>query len=301
MKNFIFLIVGEGFNTPPFRAVKKVLNLETNTLPKQHTSSIRARLLIVVSINLMLAACDNGTIRAEYRPVLPELPEHWEEHLGKAHWRLEWLDRQGFWQEADILPGNEPPLLPLVHEWSNPVLAWPFWPSLNLLPAMMRPAGAIYPWDVSGGKITLSWKGGVEAIFWKELADSERTTAASQTRLPWYLDWPRFRTLLAEGNIPENVRQDLWLPDWKDIAQRTVQSGFDSRRIVSRPLSSIRIPALGGLWIGSSPFASPLYSDSENYMEISVGVITDTWISGEGILKASSSGWVFIPAIDYGN
>jgi flagellar motor component MotA len=39
-------IVCEGFNAPPFRAVKKVLNPETNTLPKQHTSPFRARLLI---------------------------------------------------------------------------------------------------------------------------------------------------------------------------------------------------------------------------------------------------------------
>jgi len=40
------LIVCEGLNTPPFRAVKKVLNPETNTLPKQHTPSFRAGLLI---------------------------------------------------------------------------------------------------------------------------------------------------------------------------------------------------------------------------------------------------------------
>jgi hypothetical protein len=40
-------IVCEGFNTPPFRAVKKALNPETNTLPKQHTSPFRARLLII--------------------------------------------------------------------------------------------------------------------------------------------------------------------------------------------------------------------------------------------------------------
>jgi predicted MFS family arabinose efflux permease len=42
----ISFIVCEGFNTPPFRAIKKVLNPETNTLPKQHTPPFRARLLI---------------------------------------------------------------------------------------------------------------------------------------------------------------------------------------------------------------------------------------------------------------
>jgi hypothetical protein len=41
-----FFIVCEGFNTPPFRALNQVLNPETNTLPKQHTSPFRAWLLI---------------------------------------------------------------------------------------------------------------------------------------------------------------------------------------------------------------------------------------------------------------
>ncbi|MDR0597765.1 MAG: hypothetical protein LBG14_04595, partial [Treponema sp.] len=41
-----FFIRAEGFNTPPFRAVKKVLNPECNTSGEQHTSPFRARLLI---------------------------------------------------------------------------------------------------------------------------------------------------------------------------------------------------------------------------------------------------------------
>jgi hypothetical protein len=39
-------IRAEGFNTPPFRAVKKVLNPECNTSGEQHTSPFRVRLLI---------------------------------------------------------------------------------------------------------------------------------------------------------------------------------------------------------------------------------------------------------------
>ena len=45
--NICRFIVCEGFNTPPFRAFFRVLNPESNTLPKQHTSSFRARLLIL--------------------------------------------------------------------------------------------------------------------------------------------------------------------------------------------------------------------------------------------------------------
>ena len=45
-KSFLRFIVCAGFNTPPFRAFLKVFNPASNSLPKQHTSSFRARLLI---------------------------------------------------------------------------------------------------------------------------------------------------------------------------------------------------------------------------------------------------------------
>ena len=242
---------------------------------------------------LSLTGCDNGPIRSSYVPVLPELPQHWKEILGEPNWRLEWVDETGTWKECDVQAGRVAPGLSLVQEWSTPVLAWPFWPGWNLTPGMMRPSGALFPWDVSGNKLKLGWVGGVQAVFWKELAAADRLSAASEGRLPWYFDWPRFRELLESENIPEPVRRDLWLPDWKGIALKTVQSGFDRRRIVSRGFTEISIPGLGGRWIGSSPFAPPLDAPLDGPLRLHAAVVPDTWVSSGGaLLKCSVSGWV---------
>ena len=245
----------------------------------------------------LLFACENGPISASYRTVLPEPPEHWKEILGEPHWRLEWIGEGGVWLERELSPGQVSSGISLIAEWATPVLAWPFWPERELLPGMMRPAGAIFPWDSSGQKLSLSWEGGIAAFFWKELAMAERPpapmSASEARRLPWYFDWPRFGELLKSENISEAVREDLWLADWKDIAQRTVQSGFDRRRIAPKRFSGIIIPGMGGRWIGSSPFALPLDSAADGSLHLNVSDTTDTWVSSGGILKGSNAGWIW--------
>jgi len=242
-------------------------------------------------------SCDNSPIIPSYYLILPELPGHWLGILEEPHWRLEWVGEAGLWLEWELGPGQTPPPVSLMPEWSSPVLAWPYWPSIGLFPGMMRPAGAMFPWDVSGqAALTLSWRGGLDAVFWKELANAERPStpesATAARRIPWYFDWPRFRELLSGEDIPEAVRHDPWLADWKDIAQRTVNSGFDRRRIVSRRFSELEIPGLDGLWAGSSPFAPPIEAQSDSPLSISVNDTTDVWVSSGGVLKASTAGWV---------
>jgi hypothetical protein len=249
---------------------------------------------VSVLVLIFVSACADRPIAPSYRLVLPPLPSHWEAVLGSAHWLLEWVDKGGVWREQVVFPGREAPSLSVMSEWSSPVLAWPFWPSRNLEARLMRPAGALFPWDVSGrNKLQLSWETGVEAFFWKELAAATRSTAAADGRLPWYFDWPRFRDLLYEsGLVSEPVRRDPWLSDWQDIAQRTVTSGFDRRRIVSRKYTELVIPDMGGLWVNSSPFAEPLEASPDGKLKLNVIAAPDTWVSATGILKASSSGWV---------
>ena len=238
-------------------------------------------------------ACENGSVRSFYQPVLPKLPPHWEEILGDAHWRLEWVGEDGSWREKHISDSRELPELSLIQEWTTPVLAWPFWPEWDLLPGMFRPCGALFPWDASGAKLKLGWKGGVDAFFWKELAAADYSIDTAKKRLPWYFDWPRFRELLYEsGNVPEPVRSDPWLPDWKSIAQKTVQSGFDRRRIVARSSTELAIPSLSGRWIGSSPFAAPIYAAPGAPLLLPATDVPDVWVSSLGVLKCSASGWV---------
>ena len=245
---------------------------------------------------VLLAGCNNGPIASSYRPVLPELPEHWSQILGEPHWRLEWIGSGGAWLWWEGAPGQSPPHISLMEEWSTPALAWPFWPNRGLLPGMMRPGGALFPWDASGGNLQLSWEGGITAFLWKELAQAERPsepmTAAQARRLPWYFDWPRFRELLASENIPQTVREDFWRADWEFKAARTVQSGFDRRRIVPRQSSELSISGLGGSWIGSSPFAPPIDAPAAGPLVIRVSGAPDTWVSSGGVLRGSASGWV---------
>ena len=248
-------------------------------------------LFFILSFLVLPAYCEDRPIQSSFRLVLPELPGHWKEILGEAHWRLEWVDEDGSWQRRDLRPDAESLELPLVNEWIYPVIAWPFWPEWDLHPSLMRPCGAIFPWDVSGGELRLSWEAGVDALFWKELGAA---SAANSERPPWNLDWPRFREILVSGNISEDVKQDPWLADWRDIARRTVQSGFDSRRIVPRKPSELVIPELGGRWIGSSPFAPALDAPVEGPLELDAYESTETWVSAKGVLKCSVSGWLFV-------
>jgi hypothetical protein len=248
----------------------------------------------IVVLLVFLAACSEGPARSSYKPVLPVVPSNWQEVMGDPHWRLEWLDEGGAWRKWEGHPGSEAPDISVLCEWTTPVLAWPFWPEKNLVPGIMRPAGGLFPWDASGEKLSLSWIGGVEALFWKELAGAERSDKKAEDRLPWYFDWPRFRELFESENIPETVRQDPWLADWKEIGRKTVQSGFDRRRIVSKKFAELAIPGMIGLWIGSSPFASPISVEPGESLLLNADAAADTWVSAEGILKCSASGWVFI-------
>ena len=249
-------------------------------------------LLGIVIPVVLLASCNDGPRRSTYRPYMPVVPSHWNEVLGEPHWRLEWIGEEGFWKDWEGPPDAEPPLLSPVAEWTTPILAWPFWPEAGLTPGIMRPGGAFFPWDASGGELTLSWEGGVGAVFWKELANAERMSEASQGRLPWYFDWPRFRRLLESGDIPDDVRDDLWLVDWKEIGGKTVESGFDRRRIVSRRLTEVAIPGLDGAWVSASPFTPPLDVPPGGPLLLMAAAVPDTWVSSTAVLRCSTLGWV---------
>jgi hypothetical protein len=244
----------------------------------------------------LLAGCDDGQeIRSSYRPVLPVLPGDWRDVLGEAHWRLEWIGEEGTWHKWEGKQDAGVPSLSLIQEWTTPVLAWPFWPELDLGPGVMRPAGGLFPWDTSGEKLVLSWEGGVDAVFWKEMAavGIDGPEAAKGNRLPWLFDWPRFREIMAGENISDAVRQDPWVVNWKEVGRKTAESGFDRRRIASMKITKIEISLPAGRWSGSSPFAPALEAPPEGTLALEVTDAVNTWVSSAGILKCSTSGWIF--------
>ena len=240
---------------------------------------------------MLFGGCDSSPVRQSCLPVLPELPSHWEDVLGEPLWRVQWIDSTGSWRKWEG-PGSELPDLSLPCEWTTPVVAWPFWPRRSLIPGMMRPSGAFFPWDLQGNELILSWKGGVEAVFWRELAEASDSEA--ERRLPWHFDWIRFRELLESEDVPESVRLDPWLVDWKELGKKTVKSGFDRRRIRPRNFSGLEVPGLEGRWIGSSPFAPPLDAAEDGLLCLQVTESVATWVSSGGILKCSTLGWVYV-------
>ncbi|MDR1073465.1 MAG: hypothetical protein LBL45_07310, partial [Treponema sp.] len=171
------------------------------------------------------------------------------------------------------------------------------WNVKDIAPDSMRPAGAIFPSDadVSSGAISLSWTGGVAAFLYMELAKRTDTDSARQ---PQYFDWRRFRELLESEAIPDDIRSDPWLADWKAIAEKTVSSGFDSRRIAAIKRREIAAPAPPGeMWIGTSPFAPPIAAPAEpgKTLVLLASDAIDTYISKEGVLRISSSAWIWLP------
>lgn len=250
---------------------------------------------IIMVLAVLAAGCSESPVRSSYRPAFPVIPPEWYDILGEPYWRVEWLGESGVWREWEGAPESGPPEISLPAEWTTPVLAWPFWPARNLPPGIMRPSGALFPWDSDGEKLALSWKGGVPALFWKELVQADRSAPDASGRLPWNFDWPRFAELLESGSIPESVRENPWLADWREIGRKTVRSGFDRRRIVPRESSGITIPGMDGLWINSSPFAAPVAAREDGSLLVNAGDIADTWVSAGGVLKCSASGWVWMP------
>jgi hypothetical protein len=178
--------------------------------------------------------------------------------------------------------------------WASPVIAWPYWPEKGLLPEMMRPAGAVLPWDVSGDRVELSWQGGVDAFFWKELAVAEK--GASGGRVPWNFNWPRFRELLKSENVPGEIRVDPWNADWRSVARKTAESGFVRRRIVSGKKMEIAVPGLGMEWISDSPFAAPVQAAPGDLLRLPAGTLVETWVSHLGVVRCTGEAWVFLPS-----
>jgi hypothetical protein len=158
---------------------------------------------------------------------------------------------------------------------------------------MMKPAGALFPLDVDGVTIKLSWQGGVEAFIYWELAMRPEATSGTP-RHPQYFNWPRFRELLTGAELNEAVRADLWCVDWELFCQKTAQSGFDRRRVTPRKTTPLVVPvAHEGIWLGTSPFAPALFQAAGERVVIQTSAALDTYVSSSGILRCQGDVWIF--------
>jgi len=277
-------------------------------------------LILIFCAEFFLHSCEESLVDSRYSLELPQLPQGWAALLGIPYWRIEWLNDEG-WKETKTVLGNGGAEISLPPTLASAVSALPFWPDKGIGPGIFRPAGAIFPFDASGKNIILSWQGGVDAnLFWElvrayqgteevsippeaqtdEMAVMEGRAmvewrAAGQrgvSRLPWNFNWPRFRQLFIDPTLNAEVRADPWLADWHGIAEKIVKSGFDKRRLVPEARSSLKIPVSCGPWIGTSPFASPLFFETTPVFPVRSS--PDTWVSAEGILRCNTETWILL-------
>ncbi|MCL1931525.1 MAG: hypothetical protein FWF55_06885 [Treponema sp.] len=228
---------------------------------------------------------------SRYDVRMPELPPAWETTLGSPRWQVEWLDGEGRKQTATVRGSGAVISLPAT--WVSAVSAAPFWPDRGLGPGIFKPAGAIFPYDVSGKSLILSWQGGVDAHLYGEFAAACGEAGQEANRLPWNFNWPRFRRLFDDPTLNEEIRADPWLADWSAIAAKIIQSGFDKRRLVPEARSEREIPVSPGPWIGVSPFSAPLLFDDVPVFPVREK--PDTWVSAEGVLRCNTETWILLP------
>ncbi|MDR0688939.1 MAG: hypothetical protein LBG08_01545 [Spirochaetaceae bacterium] len=241
-----------------------------------------------------ISACESRIIPPAYRAELPSLPPGWEEVLGSPQWRVEWINPDGKIKSRETGAASVSGLDIMV-EWTTPVIAYPFWPERGILPGVFRPAGALFPFDAGNSRITLSWRGGIDAWVYLCMRDAGSAGDAGN-RQPHYFDWPRFRLLMEDADIAEEVRLDPWLTDWQDLAVRTVQSGFDRRRI--KPIKKQELPVTipqSGVYLGTSPFQEPLFWEKDETVLLPVTEKVDTYVTAEGLLRCTTGAWLWIP------
>jgi hypothetical protein len=251
--------------------------------PVRRVSRIRFRRLIVAVLIAGLSSCE-GIVDHPYRLVMPDLPPAWQAILGGAYWRIEWIDDAGILQTTDA-PSTAK--VTVINDAASPVLAYPYWPERNLQPGDMKPAGAIFPWDVRGDSIELSWRGGVDAVLWRELS---RTGNAKRDGASF--NWKRWREAWNDGSFPDAAVRDPWLCDWESIAAKIAASGFDKRRIVvvNYPLLSVSGETCKDVWYGSSPFDTGTSAAPDEPLLLPVRHHVSVVFSVTGIIRYSASG-----------
>jgi hypothetical protein len=210
--------------------------------------------------------------------------------LGEPSWRFEWVNEAGETEKADSASARRGGA-EILQSCITPVFAFPYWPKRGIPAGVMKPAGALFPFDREGGTVFLSFEGGVDAVFYRELASQP-----NGKRLPRNFDWQRFRSLREEKKLDGELLSDLWLADWELIAEKTAASGFSARRIKARETENliIRAPARGP-WVSSSPFMQALFWTEGDAVALQVSTRIDSYFSARGTLRLTRKTQSWIP------
>jgi hypothetical protein len=252
--------------------------------------------LAVGLLILCLNCCSAGIFHENYTLVMPILPGHWVSLLGEPVWNIVWVNSEGV-ERIKTFKHTDMIEIEIPQTWISAVVASPYWPEKEINQNLFMPAGAIFPYDVSGNFLHIRWVSGHDAVFFWEMVMAARQFEQEKgtPRLPTNFNWPRFRELFESDVLNEKLKNDPWLANWRYIAEKTVQVGFDRRRLVPEPYKEVVFPVSSGPWYGSSPFAAPLFFEEGKPIVFPVRDRENIWISREGILRCNQNAWVFIP------
>ncbi|GMO36980.1 MAG: hypothetical protein Ta2F_13050 [Termitinemataceae bacterium] len=253
-----------------------------------------AAIVCLVFLGLSLGSCKNHVIYDQYTFMMPQLKECSPDEadvsgdaylamFGPPLWHIEWVDPDGSVQYAQTYASSF--TAEIMQDWPNPIFAYPVWGGKNIVKGLIRPAGAIFPFDSHAGKIYLSWQGGVDANFYKCLDNTN-----NEKRQGYKFDWKSFRELFTNHVLSDEICRDPWLADWAAIAEKTAVSGFDKRRIVPKKNSSANvILPHDGPFFGTSPFMHKIDLQEGNVMTSNFIRQTETFFAADGILHVSGN------------
>ncbi len=238
----------------------------------------------------VLFACSLGSHVEQYSLKLPEIGNLAEQVWGPITWKLDIISAEGRRQE--IIDGGGEHIIVIAASTSTVFFARPHSAGAVQGPSLSLPAGGIYPSSLQGGKIVLDWPGGILAQLFVEMTAREHKDG----RRAKDFNWPRFHSLLEEGIGDNSLPEDLWAVDWGLFAQKTLDSGFDRRRIKAEAKTwSLNIGAAGdaGPWLSDSPFLRKLqeYNPCPGDL-IGYGEGTRFWISPSQRLTGSAKGHI---------
>jgi hypothetical protein len=234
---------------------------ETNTdgRRKRAIRRLAGRVFAVFTIvPLVSCSLDASTDRIVLR--FPEIPPAWR-NAGNLRYKLTFRDAEGSKIDLDAVPGDGIQIT-LERGSAQAFLAYPYITDY-LWPGILKPAGAVYPGELAGDELRLTWEGGLGAGAARILEGSGYPIGTA--------DW---RRIAAEA---KDRAGDPWAIGSRPIASAILSGSFGVAAFKPEVPLPVRVPlsarptdgAGGGTretsWAADSPFALRPVEDGDLY------------------------------------
>lgn len=242
-------------------------------------------------LSLVLCSCAFSQKEVDILIVPPPLSSLEASLWGPVSWELEWVSIRGI-EHCQVPSGGL-----VVQLAADEVCGFSLRPcsdrSTGMPTPLSLPAGGLYPHDVRKGRLETDWVGGLAVNFFLELLRRERAGG----RRAAAFNWPLFREVLEKGIEEGLLPEDPWCMDLGTVAAKTLDTGFDRRRLVaSGPSRSVVLPqALSG-WLSDSPFMRSQGQQGGESVELGTSSVR-FFVSDSALFHTGVGGSLLIPRI----